>query len=93
MEQSELLKILAVAGRLKRTTRHCWTEPDRKESVADHSWRIALMAMLLTPEFPGLDMQADIVQRHNLFTADFINLSQILYFNHFFTFKMRIIRF
>ena len=56
MEQSELLKILAVAGRLKRTTRHCWTEPDRKESVADHSWRIALMAMLLTPEFPGLDM-------------------------------------
>ena len=56
MEQSELLKILAVAGRLKRTTRHCWTEPDRKESVADHSWRIALMAMLLTPEFPDTDM-------------------------------------
>ena len=56
MEQSELLKILEVASRLKRTTRHCWTEPDRKESVADHSWRIALMAMLLTPEFPGLDM-------------------------------------
>ena len=56
MEQSELLKILALAGRLKRTTRHCWTEPDRKESVADHSWRIALMAMLLAPEFPGLDM-------------------------------------
>ena len=56
MKQSELLKILEVAGRLKGTTRHCWTEPDRKESVADHSWRIALMAMLLTPEFPELDM-------------------------------------
>ena len=56
MKQSELLKILEVAGRLKRTTRHCWTELDRKESVADHSWRIALMAMLLTPEFPDTDM-------------------------------------
>ena len=56
MKQSELLDILQVAGRLKRTTRHCWTEPDRKESVADHSWRIALMAMLLTPEFPDTDM-------------------------------------
>ena len=56
MKQSELLKILEVAGRLKRTTRHCWTGSDRKESVADHSWRIALMAMLLTPEFPELDM-------------------------------------
>ena len=56
MKQSELLKILEVAGRLKRTTRHCWTESDRKESVADHSWRIALMAMLLTPEFPDTDM-------------------------------------
>ena len=56
MKQSELLKILEVAGRLKRTTRHCWTGSDRKESVADHSWRIALMAMLLTPEFPDTDM-------------------------------------
>ena len=56
MKQNELLQILQVASRLKRTTRHCWTELDRKESVADHSWRIALMAMLLTPEFPGLDM-------------------------------------
>ena len=56
MKQSELLKILEVASRLKGTTRHCWTELDRKESVADHSWRIALMAMLLTPEFPDTDM-------------------------------------
>ena len=56
MEQSSLLKILEVAARLKLTTRHCWTAPDRKESVADHSWRIALMAMLLAPEFPDTDM-------------------------------------
>jgi putative hydrolase of HD superfamily len=38
--------------------RHCYTEEDRKESVADHSWRIALMAMLLSgvEEYRDLDM-------------------------------------
>ena len=56
MEHSELLKILKVAARLKTTDRHCWTALDRKESVADHSWRIALMAMLLRPQFPEADM-------------------------------------
>ena len=56
MTQTQLLDILKVAGRLKTTTRHCYTAPDRKESVADHSWRITLMAMLLAPEFPEADM-------------------------------------
>ena len=41
MKSEEFLKILAQAARLKITTRHCYTEEDRKESVADHSWRIA----------------------------------------------------
>lgn len=58
MRPKELLEALSVAKRLKLNTRHCWTQPDRKESVADHSWRIALMAMLLEnePEFSGVDM-------------------------------------
>lgn len=50
MEAKQLLEILAVAGKLKTTTRHCVTEAGRKESVADHSYRIALMAMLLSGE-------------------------------------------
>ena len=52
------MKILSQAARLKTTTRHCNTGVDRKESVADHSWRIALMAMLMTgiEEFRDLDM-------------------------------------
>ena len=44
MKPEELLKILNTAGKLKVNTRHNWTEKDRKESVADHSWRLALMA-------------------------------------------------
>lgn len=56
MRPSELLEILAVAEKLKCVTRHCDTSTGRRESVAEHSWRIALMAMLLKPEFPEADM-------------------------------------
>ncbi len=56
MEPKELLKILAVAEKLKCNTRHCYTSSGRHESVAEHSWRIALMAMLIAPEFPEADM-------------------------------------
>ena len=57
MKPEELLRILAQAARLKTTTRHCYTEAERKESVADHSWRIALMAMLMT----GIEEYRDFV--------------------------------
>ena len=56
MKPSELLQILAVAEKLKCNTRHCYTSTGRKESVAEHSWQIALMAMLIAPEFPDADM-------------------------------------
>ncbi len=58
MTQERLLEILSRAAVLKTTTRHCYTEAERRESVADHSWRIALMAMLLSgeEEFAGTDM-------------------------------------
>ena len=58
MEPKEFLQILSVANNLKTAPRHCFTAPDRAESVADHSWRIALMAMLLTgvEEFKDADM-------------------------------------
>ena len=56
MEPGHLLQILAVAEKLKCHTRHCYTSSGRRESVAEHSWRIALMAMLLRGEFPDGDM-------------------------------------
>ena len=56
MKPEELLAILPVAERLKCNTRHCHTSTGRQESVAEHSWRISLMAMLLTDTFPEADM-------------------------------------
>ena len=56
MEAREFLEILHVAERLKDTPRRCTTSQGRTESVAEHSWRISLMAFLLGSEFPDLDM-------------------------------------
>lgn len=56
MDAREFLEILHLAERLKDTPRHCTTSKGRVESVAEHSWRVALMAFLLRGEFPDLDM-------------------------------------
>ena len=56
MTGREFLQILHVVERLKDTPRHCTTSKGRIESVAEHSWRISLMAMLLKHEFPDADI-------------------------------------
>ena len=55
MDVRELLKILHVAERLKDTTRHSWTSKGRRESVAEHSWRLTVMAWFIRDEFPEAD--------------------------------------
>lgn len=58
MSAKEFLDIVNVAEMLKNRTRHSYTSEGRHESVAEHSWRISLMAMFLSheDEFRGLDM-------------------------------------
>ena len=56
MEPRALLEALHVAERLKDATRHCYTSGGRHESVAEHSWRITLMAYFVKYEFPEADM-------------------------------------
>ena len=56
MPPKEYLEILHTAEKLKDTTRHCTTSKRRTESVAEHSWRLALMAILLRGEFPEADI-------------------------------------
>ena len=56
MEAKELLRVLHTAERLTDETRHCDTSGGRRESVAEHSWRLALTALFLRDEFPALDM-------------------------------------
>ena len=58
MRPEMLLDVLKQIGKLKTEKRHCFTEEGRKESVADHTFRLALMAMLLReePDFKDFDM-------------------------------------
>jgi len=56
MDARELLDALSVAVKLKDTTRHCYTEKGRHESVAEHSWMLTLIAFFLKDEFPEADM-------------------------------------
>lgn len=56
MDVRKFLDALHVAERLKDETRHSYTSGGRHESVAEHSWRAALMAFLLRDEFPDVDM-------------------------------------
>ena len=55
MNWSLLLDFLDQAEKLKCMTRHCTNSKGDPESVAEHCWRAALMAMLLAPELPEVD--------------------------------------
>ncbi|MBP3792502.1 MAG: HD domain-containing protein [Ruminococcus sp.] len=56
MDVREYLEILHTAEKLKDATRHCTTSQGRTESVAEHSWRMSLMALLLHSEFADVNM-------------------------------------
>ena len=56
MDSVQLLAFLRRIETLKTNPRHAYTAGGVRETVAAHSWRTALLAMLLAPEFPELDM-------------------------------------
>jgi putative hydrolase of HD superfamily len=46
-EIHRILNFLALSERLKCEMRHSWLSNGRQESVAEHSWQMALMALLM----------------------------------------------
>jgi len=52
MDLQNTLKFLHVAEGLKRELRHSWLSDGRRESVAEHTWRVALMAMAIEEYLP-----------------------------------------
>lgn len=55
MKPADLLEFLAMAEKLKCNTRHSYTSSGRHESVAEHSFRLALMAYMVSDEVPEID--------------------------------------
>jgi putative hydrolase of HD superfamily len=50
------LAFFRAAEPLKHTLRNSWTSTGRRESTAEHSWRLALMALTLAEELPQVDL-------------------------------------
>ena len=40
---------------LKKTVRTAWTQTGQQETTAEHSWRLAVLVMCLTPYFPEVN--------------------------------------
>jgi putative hydrolases of HD superfamily len=59
MQPNELdgvLTFLRTTERLKTALRSGWTSTGQAESVAEHTWRLCLMAMVLYDGVPGIDL-------------------------------------
>jgi len=54
---SGILTFLRSAEAMKDTLRSGYTSTGRQESVAAHTWRLTLMATVLAPEYPEIDME------------------------------------
>jgi len=54
-ELAGILDFLRASERLKVTHRSSYTSEGVQESVAEHTWRLCLMALVLSPEFPDVD--------------------------------------
>ena len=55
-ELSGILDFLRAAERLKIVTRTSWTSEGGRESVAQHTWRLSLMALLFADSFPDVNV-------------------------------------
>jgi putative hydrolase of HD superfamily len=53
---SGIIAFLQTAERLKSTRRSAWTATGEPETVAAHSWRLTLLALILEDQFPEIRM-------------------------------------
>lgn len=56
MQPRQLIDFMSVIANLKRNTRHVWNSEGKQETVAEHCWRLAVMALLVANEFPNIDI-------------------------------------
>ena len=52
----KVIRFLKEIENLKSVTRTAWTKTGRRESTAEHSWRLAMLLMVLREDFKDLDI-------------------------------------
>ncbi|PAF21418.1 HAD family hydrolase [Terribacillus saccharophilus] len=68
-----IMQVLRLAEKLKFEMRHSWLSNGRQESVAEHTWRVGLMAVLIEPYIEEkLDMakMLKMIMIHDLVEAE-----------------------
>ncbi len=55
-ELKDILFFIKETEKLKDVTRTAWTSSGKRESVAEHSWRLAVFALSMAEYFPGADL-------------------------------------
>lgn len=53
---NDILTFIKEVEKLKNETRTAWSSGGKKESVAEHSWRLAVFALVLPEYFPQIDL-------------------------------------
>lgn len=56
MNVKDYIKIINILEANKRNLRHCSLSDGRHESVAEHTWRLTMMAYFIKDEFPEADI-------------------------------------
>lgn len=59
MNISQIIQFLHEVEKLKQELRHSWLKDWRQESVAEHTWRVALMALLI---YSQLSQKVDLLK-------------------------------
>lgn len=75
-----ILQTLQLAERLKFELRHSYLSSGRQESVAEHTWRMALMAVLLGPylsQQPDMEKLLKMIVIHDLIEAEAGDMSAL----------------
>lgn len=52
----KVIRFIKEIENLKSVTRTAWTKTGRRESTAEHSWRLAMLLMILREDFKDLDI-------------------------------------
>lgn len=61
MEIEDCISFIEEAEKLKSTVRTAWTSTGRRESTAEHSWRLALLVYVLSEYFPNIDLSKALI--------------------------------
>ena len=53
---NKIIEFIKEIENLKSVTRTAWTKTGRRESMAEHSWRLAMLLMVLEEDFKDIDI-------------------------------------